>query len=51
MDDLDILLILIVGLGCLVFGFFIGIIMGAPNELDNGCVVTNNKLYCEVNND
>lgn len=38
-------------IACLVC-FFLGMIFGgiirSPDELENGCIVHNNKIYCEV---
>lgn len=50
MDDLDILFMFIVGLCCCVLGLFLGVIFSEPIELENGCIVHNDKIYCEVNN-
>ena len=41
-------------IGCLVC-FFIGMIFGgvlkSPDELENGCIVHDDKIYCEVGNE
>ena len=38
--------------GCIAIGLFWGLVIGvgiaSPTELENGCIVNNNKIYCEV---
>ena len=31
----------------IVFIFGMGAVFGMPNELDNGCIVYEDKIYCE----
>ena len=44
MEDLLVYIVLILGLAGI---YFLGIVSALPNELENGCIVHNDKLYCE----
>ena len=35
----------------LLIGLLIGLYINEPNELENGCIVHNDKIYCEVGNE
>lgn len=35
---------------CAIFLTGIGMSIGMPNELENGCIVHNDKIYCEEGN-
>lgn len=48
MEDRDIIIIVAF---CLVAGFILGLALGNINELENGCIVHNDKIYCEVVNE
>ena len=43
--------ITIIGLVCLFAGLILGGILRNPNELENGCIVHNDKIYCEAINE
>lgn len=47
LEILNLILMFIVG----VIGFRLGMMINATNELENGCVVYNDKVYCEVVNE
>lgn len=38
-------------LASLFMGMIIGGVLSDPNELENGCIVHNDKIYCEVGNE
>lgn len=44
MEDLLIYMVLILGL---VGMYLLGIVSALPNELENGCIIYNDKVYCE----
>lgn len=46
-NDLYIGIVLLV---CFAFGVILGGVARTPNELENGCIVHNDKIYCEVVN-
>ena len=47
MEDLYIGLLLIFAF----ITFIMGLWLGNPNELENGCIIHNDKIYCEVVNE
>lgn len=51
MDEFE--LVVACSLFAIFIGFMIGLAIGSPQELENGCLVENEKIYCEkveVNN-
>lgn len=47
MED-DFMIICLIGILGFFLGFMIGIASGEPNELENGCITYDHKIYCEA---
>ena len=48
METEDIGIMALIGMFFIAIGGILGSIVASPNELENGCIVHNDKVYCEV---
>lgn len=47
MDDEAVIAIMILAFVLVFIGVLIGVGVGSPDELDNGCIIYGNSVYCK----